>query len=61
MERYEPKPVSDDKLTKVWSVSEFCLRHRIEQAEKERLIQLFGTFATASELLNNARREPKFR
>lgn len=48
-------------LTKVWSVHEFCSRHRIDNVEKDRLLQLFGGFATAAELLYNVRREPRFR
>ncbi|MBB3461513.1 hypothetical protein [Rhizobium sp. BK377] len=61
MERVEPADVEHDTLTKVWSVTEFCARHRIDGKEEKRLLQLFGTFATASELLHNARREPRFR
>lgn len=61
MERLEPARVDADALTKVWSVTEFCNRHRLDSQEEKRLLQLFGCFATASELLHNARREPRFR
>lgn len=61
MERVEPADVDHDALTKVWSVTEFCARHRIDGKEEKRLLLLFGAFATASELLHNARREPRFR
>jgi hypothetical protein len=61
MEYVEPRNVTSDALTRVWSVAEFCDRHRIDDRERQRLLELFGSFATASELLHNARREPKFR
>lgn len=61
MERVEPAHVDHDALTKVWSVTEFCARHRLDGQEEKRLLQLFGAFATASELLHNAKREAKFR
>ena len=61
MERIEPAHVDNDALTKVWSVTEFCARHRLDSREEKRLLQLFGSFATANELLYNAHREPKFR
>ncbi|WP_413712524.1 hypothetical protein [Rhizobium sp. Rhizsp82] len=61
MEHIEPERISDNPLTKVWAVADFCARHRINSTEMERLIQLFGPFASASELLHNARRDPKFR
>ncbi|MDI7864931.1 hypothetical protein MRS76_23670 [Rhizobiaceae bacterium n13] len=53
--------VATEGLTRVWSVTAFCLRHRIDEDEEQRLLQLFGPFATACELLHNARRAPKFR
>lgn len=61
MEHVEPDDVAGDALTKVWSVSEFCARHRIDDLERQRLLEMFGAFATACELLHNARRQPKFR
>lgn len=50
-----------DDLTKVWSVTEFCARHRIDTEEQALLLRLFGPFATASELIHNAKRAPRFR
>jgi hypothetical protein len=61
MEHVEPDNVAAEALTKVWSVEEFCDRHRIDKLERQRLLELFGSFATACELLHNARRESKFR
>lgn len=45
----------------VWSVHEFVKRHRLDEAEEQRLIALFGAFATKGELLYNCRRPPVFR
>lgn len=61
MERVEPDNAESNMATKVWSVTEFCARHRLEEEEETRLLQLFGPFATASELMHNAKRAPKWR
>ncbi|MGR9355036.1 hypothetical protein [Rhizobium leguminosarum] len=45
----------------VWSVKDFAKRHHLTDIEEARLLQLFGPFATASELLHNAPREPRWR
>ncbi|MEZ2131491.1 MULTISPECIES: hypothetical protein [unclassified Sinorhizobium] len=60
MERVEPKNASR-AISRVWSVTEFCKRCEIDSAEEARLLQLFGPFATACELLHNARRKPRWR
>ncbi|MBX5156479.1 hypothetical protein HJB89_04955 [Rhizobium sp. NZLR8] len=60
-EHIEPKQIETDELTKVWSVTEFCARHRIDTEEQALLLKLFGPFATACELLHNATRAPRFR
>ena len=59
-EYIEPRQVETDDLTKVWSVTEFCARHRIDTEEQALLLKLFGPFATASELIHLARRAPRF-
>ncbi|NKL25136.1 hypothetical protein [Rhizobium leguminosarum] len=46
-EHIEPRQVETDDLTKVWSVTEFCARHRIDTEEQALLLKLFGPFATA--------------
>ncbi|SDN85133.1 hypothetical protein SAMN05216328_13957 [Ensifer sp. YR511] len=61
MERLESKKLDPNAATKVWSVAEFCRRHRLKDDEEKRLRQLFGHFATARELLHNAKRPPKCR
>ncbi|MDO3434971.1 hypothetical protein QWJ46_20035 [Rhizobium sp. CBN3] len=60
-EHIEPKQIETDDLTKIWSVTEFCARHRIDVEEQALLLKLFGPFATACELLHNARRAPRYR
>jgi hypothetical protein len=61
MERMEPQKATTEAATQVWSVTEFCTRHRLDADEEARLLQLFGPFATACELLHNARRAPRWR
>ncbi|MGZ2429598.1 hypothetical protein [Rhizobium redzepovicii] len=53
LENVETKPV--------WSVKVFAKRHHLTDIDEARLLQLFGPFATASELLYNAPREPRWR
>lgn len=48
-------------VKKVWSVSDFSKRYRLDQEEEARLIKLLGTFASEQELLMNASRAPRFR
>ncbi|TLX07006.1 hypothetical protein [Rhizobium sp. MHM7A] len=60
-EHIELNQIESEDLTKVWSVTEFCARHRIDAEEQALLLKLFGPFATACELLHNARRAPRFR
>ncbi|MGR9221240.1 hypothetical protein ACU8OK_27085 (plasmid) [Rhizobium leguminosarum] len=49
------------EIKPVWSVNDFAKRHHLTDIEEARLLQLFGPFATASELLHNAPREPRWR
>lgn len=60
-ERVDYEGANAEAATKIWSVSTFCKRHRIDSDEEKRLQQLFGQFAKASELLHNARRNPRWR
>ncbi|MFS2150653.1 hypothetical protein [Rhizobium sp. Rhizsp42] len=53
-------PSEHSGLSKVWLVTDFCARHRIGSGEMERLTNLFGSSATADQLLSNARREAGF-
>jgi hypothetical protein len=48
-------------LRKVWSVSDFARRYRLDPEEEARLMKLLGPFATQQELLMNASRAPRFR
>ncbi|TCU09654.1 hypothetical protein EV132_12454 [Rhizobium sullae] len=61
MERVEPKKTDTGPTTRVWSVREYSKRHQIGETEQARLLQLFGPFATACELMYNAKRNPKWR
>ena len=60
VERVEAEKLSK-QATKVWNIHEFCLRQRLCQEEERRLTSVFGEFATASELLHNAKRAPRWR
>jgi hypothetical protein len=61
MEHVEAEKLSKHTVTKVWNVHEFCARHQLGDEEEIRLRRLFGRFATASELLHNAKRPPRWR
>ncbi|NOV19350.1 hypothetical protein E5S70_25270 [Ensifer adhaerens] len=61
MERIETEKLATEAATKVCSVTDFCKRHRLCYEEEKRLRYLFGHFATARELLHNAKRTPKWR
>ncbi|MDR9762822.1 hypothetical protein RJJ37_24865 [Rhizobium redzepovicii] len=55
------KSLENVETKQVWSVKDFAKRHYLTDIEKARLLQLFGPFATASELLHNAQRKPRWR
>lgn len=61
MEHVEAKKLSSHTARKVWNIHEYCERQRLCQDEEKRLTSLFGAFATARELLDNAKRAPKWR
>lgn len=60
-ERIDFERFQDTGLRKVWSVSEFSKRYRLQGEEEQRLLKLLGSFATEQELLMNASRTPRFR
>jgi len=47
--------------TKVWSVTEFCSLHRLDDKEEAKLLALFGQFASTSELVHNVTRRTRSR
>ncbi|ACE94830.1 hypothetical protein EFD56_00465 [Rhizobium phaseoli] len=55
------KSLENVETRPVWSVKDFAKRHHLTDIEEARLLQLFGPFATASELLHNAQRKPRWR
>ncbi|MBW6420450.1 hypothetical protein KX729_03275 [Rhizobium sp. XQZ8] len=57
----KPEELENIGLKKVWSVSEFARRYRLEKDEEKRLLKLLGPFASQQELLMNASRAPRFR
>jgi hypothetical protein len=57
----KPQEIENVSLKKVWNVSEFARRYRLDQDEEKRLLKLLGTFASQQELLMNASRAPRFR
>ncbi|MCA1367694.1 hypothetical protein I6F15_09800 [Bradyrhizobium sp. BRP14] len=61
MEHVETEKLSKHTVAKVWNVHEFCQQHQLGEKEEIRLRRLFGRFATARELLHNAKRAPKWR
>jgi hypothetical protein len=60
-ERISVEQLEQIGLRKVWSVSEFARRYRLETEEESRLLKLLGPFASEQELLMNASRTPRFR
>lgn len=60
-ERINVEQLEQIGLRKVWSVSEFARRYRLETEEEGRLLKLLGPFASEQELLMNASRTPRFR
>lgn len=50
-----------NSLSRVWPVSDFAKRYRLQSDEEKRLVSLFGEFATEHELLMNADRTPRWR
>ena len=56
VEQIKIEDAEAEKSTKVWAVAEFCRRYRLDDDEEKRLVQLFGEFAAAHELMNNASR-----
>ncbi|MET4687400.1 hypothetical protein [Sinorhizobium fredii] len=61
VERVEVEKLSKKTATKVWDIHVFCRQQRLPQEEEKRLTSVFGDFATASELLHNAKRAPRWR
>jgi hypothetical protein len=62
MTSYAPIDELNNKgLKKVWSVSDFARRYRLDRQEEARLLKLLGAFASEQELLMNASRSPRFR
>jgi hypothetical protein len=58
--RPDPSEINPGDAYRVWSVTEFCDRYRLDEQEQQRLLQLFGPFATTCELLYNAKRDPRW-
>jgi len=46
------------KLGRMWNVSDFAKRFRLDRFEENRLIKVLGATATEHELLRNAGRRP---
>ncbi|WP_137132964.1 hypothetical protein [Rhizobium sp. FY34] len=57
----EPQPADMPGYKKVWNVSEFAKRYRLDMREENRLQKLLGPFASEQELLMNATRTPLYR
>jgi hypothetical protein len=60
-ERADPGQIACDERHRVWSVTEFAARYDLDNAQRKRLLALFGPFATTCELRYNAERKPKYR
>ncbi|KAA0690179.1 hypothetical protein DTW90_29825 [Neorhizobium sp. P12A] len=50
--------VRELRLRKVWNVSDFAKRFRLDPLEENRLLKLLGPTATERQLLMNAGRKP---
>ncbi|MGI2033738.1 hypothetical protein ACRQ1B_15200 [Rhizobium panacihumi] len=55
------KSIESSAVRKVWNVSEFAKRYRLDDEEENRLVSLLGPFASEQELLMNASRAPLYR
>ena len=60
MQRIDPKSIENESSNRVWSVKEYAKRNSLTRMEEVRLLQLFGSYATASELQHNAKRPPRY-
>ncbi|MCB5205310.1 hypothetical protein LH464_22875 [Neorhizobium sp. T786] len=59
MQHLDPNSVKNEIEKRVWSVRDFAKRNSLDRLEEVRLLQLFGPFATASELQHNVKRSPR--
>lgn len=59
MQRPDHGGVLPEAAKQVWSVKEYAKRLQLNDLEEHPLLQLFGSFATASELQHNVKREPR--
>ncbi|WFS01944.1 hypothetical protein [Rhizobium tumorigenes] len=57
----DSKTIESAANRRVWSVSEFARRYRLDKSEEDKLLALLGPFALEHELLMNAQRRPVFR
>ncbi|MBT9368364.1 hypothetical protein [Rhizobium sp. CSW-27] len=60
-QHFDQQVTEKQGLRKVWNVSEFAKRYRLDAREENRLLKLLGPFASEQELLMNATRTPNFR
>lgn len=61
MQHIDKQTVQNVPLKKVWNVSDFAKRYRLDAKEENRLLKLLGPFASEQELLMNATRAPLYR
>lgn len=61
MERIKDSKLESKPSTRVWSVVDFAKRNDLHKDSERQLRQLFGSFATASELQHNLARKPRWR
>ncbi|MDQ0320732.1 hypothetical protein QO002_002870 [Pararhizobium capsulatum DSM 1112] len=61
MQLVDQHDVEEMVVQKVWNVSDFCRRFRLDSIEENRLRRLLGDFANQQELLMNAQRKPTLR
>lgn len=61
MSHITPVDLQQSGMKKVWSVTDFARRYRLDKDEENRLLQLLGSFASEQELLMNASQTARFR
>lgn len=61
MQLVNQQEVETVSVQRVWNVSDFCRRFRLDVREEKRLRLLLGDFANQQELLMNAQRKPDLR
>ena len=61
MQHLDLNRIENNAVRRVWSVTDFAKRHRLDNVEEARLLQLFGPYASACELQHNVKQSPRYK